>query len=451
MTTSDGAPKDMHHAGGKADSPALTDICRVSFKVGVFSFGGPAAQIAMLHQEFVENRKWLSEDRFLHALNYCMLLPGPEAQQLATYCGWIAGRTLGGLISGLLFILPGAFAMALVSYVYARFGNVALIEAVFYGIKAGVLAIVVQALLKIGQKALKSRLAWGLALASFCALFFFNVQFPLVIVAAAVIGVAFNRKGGEPAPEDATKETNGQQEAASVSSTFKMLTIGVLVWGFPPAVAAVLLFPDHLLLDVTRFFATLAAVSFGGAYALLSYMAQVAVETKGWLSAGQMLDGLGLAETTPGPLILVTQFVGFLAGWKFPEPFNPLTGGLLAATMTTWVTFTPSFLLVLAGAPWMEKLRGNQKLSAALSGITAAVTGTILNLAVWFSMNVLFGSVAETKAGPVNLLVPDFATLDYVLATIAVIAAILVFVAKRGIATVIATTALLGLGARYLL
>ncbi|MBD1548373.1 chromate efflux transporter [Roseibium aggregatum] len=429
----------------RTEPPSLTDICRVAFKVGIFSFGGPAAQIAMMHQEFVEKRKWLTEDRYLHALNYCMLLPGPEAQQLATYCGWIAGKTRGGLIAGLLFILPGAFAMALVSFIYARYGKIPAIEAVFYGVKAGVLAIVIQALLKIGRKALKSRLSWALALASFCALFFFAVPFPLVILAAGLIGVW---SGAYPLPE----ASGGHRPApASIATSFKMLGAGVFLWALPPIAAFFLLAPDHILVDVARFFATLAAVSFGGAYALLSYMAQVAVETKDWLSAGEMLDGLGLAETTPGPLILVTQFVGFLAGYREPAPFTPLTGGLLAAAMTTWTTFAPSFLLVLVGAPWMERLRGNRKLAAALSGITAAVAGTILNLAVWFALNVFFATVSERTVGPLTLAIPDPASLDVVKVMIALVAAGLVFGARRGVVTVISATALLGLAGHFFL
>lgn len=435
----------------KTEPPSLSAICRVSFKVGIFSFGGPAAQIAMMHQEFVENRKWLSEDRYLHALNYCMLLPGPEAQQLATYCGWIAGRTLGGLISGLLFILPGAFAMALVSFIYARYGTVPVIEAIFYGVKAGVLAIVVQALLKIGKKALKTQLAWGLALGSFCALFFFSIPFPVVIVTAGLIGVLTVNAAGSPNAAVQDKPGSGTPPAASLAASVRALALGFVLWALPPVAAALLLAPDHVLTDIARFFATLATVSFGGAYALLSYMAQVAVETKEWLTAGEMLDGLGLAETTPGPLILVTQFVGFLAGWRMPDPFSPLVGGVLAAAMTTWVTFTPSFMLVLVGAPWMEKLRGNRKLTAALSGITAAVAGTILNLAVWFSLNVLFGTVSETGLGPLTVLLPDPASLDLVLAVIALCAAGLVFGGGYGVATVVTVTALMGLAARYLL
>lgn len=426
--------------------PSLAEITRVSLKVGLLSFGGPAAQISVMHQEFVENRKWLSEDRFLHALNYCMLLPGPEAQQLATYCGWLSGRTLGGLIAGLLFILPGAFAMVIVSYIYAAYGDTTIISAIFYGVKAGVLAIVLQALSKIGKKALKTRLSWLICGLSFCALFFFSIPFPIVIISAALIGLVFART---PAP--GTTEDELSPTRASVTGTIKTLLTGILIWAMPPLAAALLLAPGNVFVELAEFFSLLAVVSFGGAYALLSYMAQVAVETKAWLSAGEMLDGLGLAETTPGPLILVTQFVGFLGGWRDPAPFTAPVGAILAAALTTWVTFTPSFLFVLAGAPWMEKLRGNRKLAKALSAITAAIAGTILNLAIWFAINVLFAETETLKVGAFELLWPDVTSLDPVLAGIALLAALLVFAARRGMATVLATTALLGFMAKTVL
>lgn len=425
--------------------PTLSEITAVSLKVGLLSFGGPAAQISVMHQEFVENRKWLSEDRFLHALNYCMLLPGPEAQQLATYCGWLSGRTLGGLISGLLFILPGAVAMALVSFIYAAYGETSFISALFYGVKAGVLAIVLQALMKIGKKALKTRLAWFLCAASFCALFFAAIPFPFVILGAAAIGLVLGHETVPPSQNGPSAVTT------TLFTTLRTILIGMLVWWAPPIAAILFLAPGNVFVEVAEFFSLLAVVSFGGAYALLSYMAQVAVETKSWITAGEMLDGLGMAETTPGPLILVTQFVGFLGGWRNPAPFSPFAGALLAAAMTTWVTFAPSFLFVLAGAPWMEKLRGNRKLARALSAITAAVAGTILNLAVWFALNVLFSETGTKAFGPFEIAWPNPGSLDPVLAGIALIAAGLVFVLKRGIATVLAVTALLGLLAKLVL
>ncbi|MEP3430505.1 MAG: chromate efflux transporter [Roseibium sp.] len=409
-------------------------------KVGLLSFGGPAAQISVMHQEFVESRKWMSEERFLHALNYCMLLPGPEAQQLATYCGWLNGRTLGGMIAGLLFILPGAFTMGLVSYIYAAYGDTSFLSAVFYGIKAGVLAIVLQALMRIGSKALKTRLSWLICTVSFCALFFFSIPFPFIIIGAGLVGLGF----GTASPLTGA-EGRSENDSPSLRKTLRTLIIGTALWALPPLGIALFVAPEHILVEIAEFFSVLAVVSFGGAYSLLSYMAQVAVETKGWLSAGQMLDGLGLAETTPGPLILVTQFVGFLAGWQNQGPLSPTGMAILAAVMTTWVTFAPSFLFVLAGAPWMEKLRGNKRLSKALSAITAAVAGTILNLAIWFTINVLFSQTDTIRIGVLDLIWPDFSSLDVPLLAIAGIAIALVFWAKRGMFTVLGTTAGLGL------
>ncbi|WP_422041593.1 chromate efflux transporter [Roseibium sp.] len=432
-------------AANASSGPTLSDISSVSLKVGLLSFGGPAAQISVMHQEFVENRKWLSEERFLHALNYCMLLPGPEAQQLATYCGWLSGRTLGGLVSGLLFILPGAIAMAIVSYIYAAYGETSFVSALFYGVKAGVLAIVLQALMKIGSKALKTRLSWVLCATSFCALFFASIPFPVVILGAAAIGLLAGHGSGPLLVGDP------DGAPTTLAKTVWTVLIGILLWVAPPFAAMLFLSPGNVFVEIAEFFSLLAVVSFGGAYALLSYMAQVAVETKSWITAGEMLDGLGLAETTPGPLILVTQFVGFLGGWRDPAPFSPLGGALMAAAMTTWVTFVPSFLFVLAGAPWMERLRGNRKLARALSAITAAVAGTILNLAVWFALNVLFTETGTRAFGPFEITWPAPGSLDPVLAGIALVAACFVFVLKRGIATVLAVTALLGLLARLIL
>ncbi|NRG17255.1 chromate efflux transporter [Rhizobiales bacterium] len=428
-----------------AEPPPLSDLVRVAFKIGIYSFGGPAAQIALMHREFVDEKRWISEDRFLHALNYCMLLPGPEAQQLATYCGWLLHRVRGGIAAGVLFILPGALAMLGLASVYARFGSVPLVESLFYGIKAGILAIVLQALLRVGSRALKMRVAWWIAGASFLALFVFEVPFPVVIVSAAVIG-AFGLKGsaaGDAITEEPVRETRPVSFA-------RTLATGLFFWAFPPLVAAFALAPQHVLVEVAGFFSMLAVVSFGGAYALLSYMAQVAVETYGWLSAGEMLDGLGLAETTPGPLILVTEFVGFLAGYREPAPFSPLAGGVLAAAMTVWVTFAPSFLWIFLGAPYIERLRGNARLSAAMQGITAAVTGTILNLAVWFALHVFFAEVGALDGRWLSLPVPEIATVDVTAVLLAVAAVYLVFGAKRGVATVVAITALLGLASRWL-
>ncbi|MBA5777375.1 chromate efflux transporter [Stappia sp. F7233] len=436
---------DMH---GKIESPAgsppsFTELAGISLRVGLLSFGGPAAQIALMHRYFVEERGWIAEDRFLHALNYCMLLPGPEAQQLATYCGWLLHRVKGGLTAGLLFILPGAVAMLGLSFVYVLFGRLPLVESLFYGVKAGVLAIVLQALLKVGSRALKSRLSIAIAIASFLALFLFGIPFPAVIVAAALVAVAADRKKGKRAaipPQDAATPPR--------PGFLGTLAVGLSIWALPVVGAAVLISPDHLLVDVAGFFSTLAVVSFGGAYALLSYMAQVAVESYGWLSAGEMLDGLGLAETTPGPLILVTQFVGFLAGFHAPAPFPAAIAATLAAAMTTWVTFAPSFLFIFLGAPFIERLRGNRRLSAALSGITAAVTGTIANLALWFALHVFFAETTNAPLWWIAAPIPTLTSIDPLAVALALVAGWLVFFRKLGVATVVGASAVLGLAAR---
>lgn len=424
-----------------AEAVSLRTLFGLSFRIGCLSFGGPAAQIAMLHRAFADERRWICEQRFLHALNYCMLLPGPEAQQLATYCGWMVRGTAGGLISGLMFILPGALVMFAVSWLYVLHGDTGLLAAVFYGIKAGILAIVLEALLRVSKRALKTPLAWVIALGTFLGLFAFSLPFPLLIGLAGCAGALFLGDRAKPLHEEIAPGT-----PASAGRTLLQLAGGTALWLAPPLALASFM-GSPLLDDIARFFSTLAIVSFGGAYALLSYMAQVVVETEGWLSAGQVLDGLGLAETTPGPLILVTQFIGFLAGWQQPGGLSPLLAASLAALVTTWVTFVPSFVLVLAGAPWMERLRGNRRLSAALAGITAAVTGTILNLALWFGLNVLFARQVDVSTGPVNLRLPDLASFDPKLAVIALTAAILVFWLKAGTARTIAVTALMGLAA----
>lgn len=426
-------------------------LARRSLKIGLLSFGGPAAQIALMHREFVEDGGKVSETRFLNALNYCMLLPGPEAQQLATYCGWIVAGVRGGLVSGLLFILPGALAMLAVSLLYVTLGSTGIVASLFYGIKAGVLAIVLQALLRLGRRALTSAGAWAIALAAFLALFLFDLPFPLVIVAAGLAGAlglaAPPRAEAEPDADPAPTHSDGRARGgwrSGLGASLRTVAIALLLWGLPVALAALALSPRHVLIDIAGFFSTMAVVSFGGAYALLSYMAQVAVETQGWLAPGEMLDGLGLAETTPGPLILVTQFVGFLGGFRDPAPFDPLIAGTLAAAMTTWVTFAPSFLFVLAGAPHIDRIQQVRWLSRMLSAITAAVVGTILNLSLWFAINVLFREVGTLERAGLSAPLPVPASLDPWIAGLAGLAAVLLFVLKRGVAEVVLVTALAG-------
>lgn len=424
-------------------------LARRSLAIGLASFGGPAAQIALIHKEFVAEGKKVGEDRFLNALNYCMLLPGPEAQQLATYCGWMVGGVRGGLVAGLLFILPGALAMLALSFLYVGFGSSPVVESLFYGIKAAVLAIVVQALARLGTRALATPLAWTVAGLSFLALFLFKLPFPLVVIAAALAGVALAPAPAPPAPAPPTASAPHMPHTARAParpSLLAGLAVGLCLWGLPVGTAVLLLSPQHVLVEIAGFFSTMALVSFGGAYALLSYMAQVAVEARGWLTPGEMLDGLGLAETTPGPLILVTQFVGFLGGYRDPAPLSPALGGLLAAMMTTWVTFAPSFLFILLGAPFVERIRTVAWLSRALTAVTAAVVGTILNLSVWFALNVLFSDVAEFEWGALSMPLPDVASFDPLVLALAALAAFLLFRLRRGVAEIVVVCGLAGLG-----
>uniref|UniRef100_UPI003BA86910 chromate efflux transporter n=1 Tax=Stappia sp. TaxID=1870903 RepID=UPI003BA86910 len=421
----------------------LSALALRALRIGLLSFGGPAAQIALLHREFVTEARAISEERFLGALNFCMILPGPEAQQLATYCGWLTGGLRGGLVSGLLFILPGAALMLALSIVYVTFGDTGLVTGLFYGVKAGVLAIVVQALMRLAARALRTTLSRMIALLAFAALAFAQIPFPLVILAAGVAGAVFSRTTPTtPACDDAA--TSGLPARTGLG--LRGIAGGLALWAAPVALAAVLLTPETVLVDIAAFFSTMALVSFGGAYALLNYMAQVAVEAKGWLDAGEMLDGLGLAETTPGPLILVTQFVGFIAGYREVFAHASITGGVLAAMLTTWTTFAPSFLFVLAGAPHVERVQRIGWMAGALAAIAAAVVGTILDLAVWFSANVLFRGLGEATLGPFTVMVPRPESLDASALALAVLAALLLFGAKRGVATVVAVSAFAGLG-----
>lgn len=382
--------------------PSFKEAFRFWLKLGFISFGGPSGQIAIMHTELVEKKKWISEERFLHALNYCMLLPGPEAQQLATYVGWLLHRTWGGIVAGALFVLPSMFILWALSYVYITYGNVAWIAAVFYGLKPAVLAIVAAAVIRIGQKALKNSGMWTVAGLAFLAIYFGKVPFPLIIFTAALLGLF----GGKVWPKYFVKANNGSTSKAStvISDTaeagehtkpslpraLKVIGFGLLLWWGPIFLIAALLGTDHTLFREGIFFSKAAMVTFGGAYAVLPYVAQKAVDHYQWLTTGQMLDGLGLAETTPGPLIMVLQFVGFLGGWNHPGTLSPLLAATLGAFITTWSTFIPCFIWIFLGAPYIEQLRGNQKLTSALSTVTAAVVGVILNLAVWFGLHVLF-------------------------------------------------------------
>ncbi|MEI9804053.1 MAG: chromate efflux transporter [Pseudolabrys sp.] len=423
---------------------------KVWLEIGCINFGGPAAQIALMHRVIVDEKKWVEDARFLHALNFCMLLPGPEAQKLATYLGWLLHGVRGGLVAGILFVIPGAFVMLALSLLYALGRGIDAVDGALFGIKAAVLVIVIEALIRIGKRALKTWVLLALAAVAFVGIFFLALPFPLIVAAAALVGWLVSRSnptllGVSDTPVDVPPPAKDRWRQFVIASA-----VGLLLWWAPVALAALTLGPHNILVSIGVFFSKLAVVSFGGAYALLAYMAQQAVEAYHWMTAPEMVDGLGLAETTPGPLILVTQFVGFLAAFRDATPLSPVTAGVLGAAMTTWVTFVPSMLWIFAGAPFVERLRANRQLSGALAAITAAVVGVILNLSVWFALNVLFGKLTEMHAGPLRWYAFDPYALDIDAAVLAIIAAVLAFKLHRSLIEVIVVMAALGIADRYL-
>ena len=385
---------------------------RVWLRVAALSFGGPAGQIAVMHRILVEEKRWISETRFLHALNYCMLLPGPEAQQLATYVGWLMHRTLGGLMAGLLFILPGVIAIMALSYVYAAYGQVGIVAALFFGLKAAVLAIVVEAVVRVGKRALKNNVMIALAGAAFFGIFFLKVPFPIIVFGAGLLGFLGGRFGWSAFEGNGGHGASGKQSAVvdsilgdeapehvrpNATRALSVAVIWLTLWLAPVAALLLTLGSDNVFSQIAVFFSKMAMVTFGGAYAVLAYVAQQAVENYHWLKPGEMLDGLGMAETTPGPLIMVLQFVGFMAAFRDAGTLPPMLAGTLGGLLATWVTFAPCFLWIFLGAPFIEKLRGNKALSAALSAITAAVVGVILNLALWFAIHTVFHEVRQVR------------------------------------------------------
>src|SRR5205809_7263094 len=381
----------------RGQSPTFREAFRFWLKLGFVSFGGPSGQIAMMNAELVEKKKWIGEARFLHALNFCMLLPGPEAQQLAIYIGWLLHKTRGGIIAGTLFVIPSILILWALSYVYVAYGNIPWIAAIFYGLKPAVLAIVAAAVIRIGRRALQTSMMWVIAGAAFIAIYFFRVPFPLIVVSAGVLGFVGGRVWPQyfsVARDDAPSSTPSESDDASEHTrpllwrALKVCTLSVLLWWLPIALAGILLGTQHTIFREGIFFSKAALVTFGGAYAVLPYVSQQAVENYQWLGPGQMLDGLGLAETTPGPLIMVLQFVGFIGAWNQHGTLTPLTAATLGAAITTWATFLPCFIWIFLGAPHVERMRENTRLAAALSAITAAVVGVILNLAVWFGWHV---------------------------------------------------------------
>jgi chromate transporter len=421
----------------RAQQPTFTEALRVWAKIGLISFGGPAGQIALMHRTLVEEKKWIDEQPYLSALNFCMLLPGPEAMQLATYVGWRLHGLKGGLAAGLLFVLPGALVVLTLSMLYAGLGKLPVAEALFVGVKAAVLAIVVEALLRVAKRALKGNADWLIAAVAFIAMFFLKVPFPVIVMAAALVG--FWRGGAPSAPSKIAPSA-----PVSAAATLRTALAWLAIWIVPLLVVAALFGRDHVLTEIGWFFSKLAVVTFGGAYAVLAYMAQDVAEHYGWLRPGEMLDGLGLAETTPGPLILVTEFVGFLAASRHGGG-NPWAMGALGAVVTLWATFAPCFLWIFTGAPYIERLNAEPRLRAALAAVTAAVVGVILNLTVWFALQVLFARVGEWRLGPLHVSAPDPATLSFKALALSALAAVLLFALHRGILATLAICSSLAL------
>ncbi|SDN78514.1 chromate efflux transporter [Geodermatophilus sp. DSM 45219] len=445
-------------AQGQTVVPFRTAV-RAWFLISLQTFGGPAGQIAVMQRTLVDERRWIGQRRFLHAMNYCMLLPGPEAQQLATYVGWLLHGTRGGLVAGGLFVLPGVLALLVLSAVYVAFGDTTAVLAVFAGLAPAVLAIVAQAVQRVARRALGSGALVAIAVAAFLALALFGVPFPVVVALAGVAGWALGRwrraalpqeaaaGAGDDGPPPVVSDDVLHTEAPTTRRTLRVLAAGLLVWGVPVAAVALLTGLGSVFTQQGLFFSGAAVVTFGGAYAVLAYVAQQAVETYGWLGPREMVRGLALAETTPGPLIMVVQFVAFLGAYRDPGALDPWAAAVLASLLVTWVTFVPSFLFVLLGAPYMERLRGNRSLSAALTGITAAVVGVIANLGVYFAVHTLFSRTLDVDRGPLHLELPDLGTLRPVPLAIAAVAAVLLFRLRWSVLRTLGVCALLGLAA----
>jgi chromate transporter len=441
----------------QAHGVSFAEAFSVWLRIALLSFGGPAGQIAMMHRILVDEKRWVSESRFLHALNYCMLLPGPEAQQLATYIGWLMHRTAGGLMAGGLFIVPGIICIMALSWIYAAFGNVGMVAALFFGLKAAVLAIVLQAVVRVGSRALKNNFMRWLAAAAYLAIFFVDVPFPVIVFGAGLIGyvggkaglAAFNiasghGTGGNGDGESLLGDELPAHARPSVRQSLTAAGIWLLLWLTPVVVLLLMFGSGNVFSQIAVFFSKMAMVTFGGAYAVLAYVAQQAVESYHWLKPGEMLDGLGMAETTPGPLIMVLQFVGFMAAFRAPGTLPPLLAGTLGGLLATWVTFTPCFLWIFLGAPFVETLRGNKALSAALAAITAAVVGVILNLAVWFAIHTMFREVRPLRAFGVGFDAPVPASINIWATLLSVAAVIAVFRFKAGMLPTLTACSLAG-------
>lgn len=452
----DGAAVPATVSAPAAHDVSLREALWVWLRVAALSFGGPAGQIAVMHRIIVDEKRWVGESRFLHALSYCTLLPGPEAQQLATYIGWLMHRTRGGVMAGGLFVLPGVIAIMALSTIYAGWGHVGFVAALFFGLKSAVLAVVLQAVVRIGNRALRNRVLIGIAAVAFLAIFFFDLPFPVVIIVAGLVGWIGGRSGstlfqggghggGKKGLADADSllgETLPDHAQVSVRGAMQAASVWLALWLVPVIVLLATLGAGNTFGQIALFFSEMAVVTFGGAYAVLAYVAQQAVEHYQWLRPGEMLDGLGMAETTPGPLIMVTQFVGFMAAFRDPGPLNPMLAGTLGGLLTTWVTFTPCFLWIFLGAPFIEALRGNRALSGALTAITAAVVGVILNLAVWFALHTWFRQARPVHGLGLSFDAPVLASLDPWALALSAAAIVAIFRFKAGmIPTLLACSA----------
>lgn len=429
-----------------SNTPSFSEAVRVYTRIGCLNFGGPVGQIALMHREFVDRLGWVEEEHFLHALNFCHLLPGPEAQQLATWIGWKLHGVRGGVAAGLLFILPGALVMALLSILYVVAADLDWFVAAFLGVKAAVLAIIAQALLRIGGRALTTALRRWIALAALIAIAAFAVPFPFIILAALVIGYAAARwRPGLLKISVPSSAMIAAPPSKLWGQSIRAMVQWGLAWTLPLILILVTVGRSHILWDIALFFSQLAMVTFGGAYAVLAYMAQEAVNGMGWLSAGEMADGLGLAETTPGPLILVTQFVGFLAAYHDAAPFTPMLAGLIGAAVTLWVTFVPCFLWIFTFAPWIDQMERAPGLKGALAAVTAAVVGVIANLSLWFALHLFFARVEDARWGFVSLPLPDIATVQWDAVFLSILAALLLFRFRFGIISMLGICAGAGL------
>ncbi|MGJ4886585.1 chromate efflux transporter [Bradyrhizobium sp. HKCCYLRH3099] len=435
---------------------SFAEAFKVWLRVASLSFGGPAGQIAVMHRIIVDEKRWVSESRFLHALNYCMLLPGPEAQQLATYIGWLMHRTAGGLMAGGLFILPGIIAIMALSWIYVAFGHVWFVEALFFGLKAAVLAIVIQAVVRVGSRALRNTVMIGLAATAFIAIFFFAVPFPLIIIAAGLIGylgaragrpefaAAGHRSSGNGDGDSALGETLPEHARPNGRRTLLTALVWLALWLVPVVAIVAWTGIGSTFSQIALFFSKMAMVTFGGAYAVLAYVGQQAVEHYHWLTPPEMLDGLGMAETTPGPLIMVLQFVGFVAASRDPGSLSPLIAGTLGGLLATWVTFAPCFLWIFVGAPYIERLRGNKGLAGALGAITAAVVGVILNLSIWFALHTLFRQTVPVRGFGLDFDAPVLSSVDGAALLLSLAAAVAILRFKLGMLTVLAASCAAG-------